>query len=70
MYQVNKKRRSFNTNIMQKMMFEEQELELDDYQFQYKIDSVQAEIDHIMPYFSGSHQSNQHSSLNKDGVSE
>ena len=55
---------------MQKMMFEEQELELDDYQFQYKIDSVQAEIDHIMPYFSGSHQSNQHSSLNKDGVSE
>ena len=40
MYQVNKKRRSFNTNIMQKMMFEEQELELDDYQFQYKIDSV------------------------------
>ena len=67
---MNKKRRSFNTNIMQKMMFEEQELELDDYQFQYKIDSVQAEIDHIMPYFSGSHQSNPHSSVNKDGVSE
>ena len=45
LYYLNKKRHTFNTMVMQKMMFQEQEIELDDYRFQYKIDLVQAEIE-------------------------
>ena len=52
LYYFNKKRHTFDTLVMQKMMFQEQELELDDYCFQYKVDLVQAEIEHFTPVFS------------------
>ena len=52
LYYFNKKRHTFNTLVMQKMMFQEQEIELDDYRFQYKIDLVQAEIEQLVPVLS------------------
>ena len=52
LYYLNKKRHTFNTMVMQKMMFQEQEIELDDYRFQYKIDLVQAEIEQLVPVLS------------------